>query len=144
MAAGTVITPNITKPKYMNGTILLASHSFKAAIINTTVNASSTGSSGQLRWADLSPNEVTSPNYTAGGAATTVGISGTSGTVTATCTGATWNNVTFANATTLVIYSDTATNKDVAVVAPFDANSAPQSGTYTSFAVTFSSGLFTY
>lgn len=138
MASGNWTIPNIAKPKIVNGTILLASHTFKVVLVTgaPAFSATYTGSSGTAKYSDFSGSEVSGSGYTAGGVAVTVGVSGT-GTVTiATTSAATWSNLSLSSGPVYaVLYDTTATNQDMLAYFPLDSGNAAQGTSYTSFSV---------
>jgi hypothetical protein len=115
-----------------------ASHTYKIALTNTTP---------VLTHASLSDiTEITAANgYTAGGTATTVGVTESSGTATATATDVTFTASggsinTFRYA---VLYNDTATSPADALVCYWDSGGAQTITTGNSFTVDFGATLFT-
>lgn len=117
----------------------LSSHTFKIALTNTTPNVAT-----HVSLSDIT--EITAANgYTAGGTATTVGVTETGGTATATATDVTFTASggsinTFRYA---VLYNDTATSPADALVAYWDSGAAQTITVGNSFTVDFGATLFT-
>jgi hypothetical protein len=162
MAAGNFTLLNLGKLKIVDGTIVLGTNTFKAALTtaawtNTAAFPPATafvGTSGAARYADLATAGTSSTNvevangngYTTGGVALTgISLTQTTGTVTFTSAAVSWSSATF-DAKYIVVYSNTATNKDILGymdlnVASTTAVVSPSNGTLT---VTWNaSGMFT-
>lgn len=121
-----------------NGVHNFSSHTFKVALSNGTPSAAH---------ATLSAiTELTTANgYTAGGLATTIGVSETGGTVTVTATDpAVWTasgaGITFRYA---ALYNDTATSPADALVAYWDNGSSSTVTSGNTLQVDFAAALFT-
>lgn len=145
MAADNFHIFNVAKPRIVNGVTKLYSDSFKIALVNSGAALANTfvGASNSARYADVSAWEISGTGYTAGGASTTVGVTGNA-TVTVTCTGASWSNATI-SACYAVVYDDTAANKELLGYVALDpaGGTANVSSTNGTFSATFPSGLDT-
>ena len=116
-----------------------SSHVYKVALTNTAPNVAT-----HVSLSDIT--EITAANgYSAGGTATTVGWSQTSGTATCTTTdvvftasGGSINTFRYA-----VLYNDTATSPADALVAYWDSGAAQNITTGNSFTVDFGATTFT-
>jgi hypothetical protein len=116
------------------------SHTFKIALTNTSPNVAT-----HAGLADIT--EISAGNgYSAGGTATTIGISESTGTTTVTATdvtftasGGTINTFRYA-----VLYNDTATSPADALVAYWDSGAAQSITVGNSFVVDFGATLFTH
>lgn len=147
MAASNFVVLNTAKLKGFNGTIDFDSHTFKAALMTedwTPTAATTTDTYAELNATGF---QVANGNgYTTGGATLgSIALTETSGTVKFTSAAPSWSSATF-DAKWIVVYSDTATNKDI--VGYMDLNTAsssavvsPTNGTLT---VTWhANGMFT-
>lgn len=133
MAVGPWTYFDRAKLKIADGTILLATHTFKGVLL-TSVQAMSSafvGSSGDCRYADLTAELTTVNGYTVGGATLTsvsltrkttslVGFDG-SFTWTPTLTGLTFKYA--------AVYDFTATNKDLLCFVDMDVGGGSQTAT---------------
>jgi hypothetical protein len=147
MTASNFQTLNLARPKILNGTINLATDSFKIALttIAPSYANSFVGSSTAGHYADVSASEITGTGYTTGGVATTITITGNATVaVDVTCSGASWATSTI-SAAVAVVYSNTASNKDILGYVFLDptGGTASVSSTAGTFSVTEASGLFT-
>lgn len=135
MASGTATVFNEAKRKLINGTIDLDSNTLKACLTGSAqaLSASFNGSSTDARYADLTAEVANGNGYVSGGVTLTgVSVSGETGTVTFTTNPASWSSATF-TAKYIVIYSDSATNKDLICYMELESGStvSPSNGTLT-------------
>lgn len=144
MSASDFTVLNVAKPQILNLSEKLSSDTFAIALVSPTpaFSATYTGSSGSARYSDISASEVTGTGYTAGGANTTVTVSGNA-TVTVGCTGASWTTATI-TACYAVVYDRTDANQQILgyVALDPDGGTANVSSTAGTFSVSFASGLF--
>lgn len=141
---------NKAKKKLGDGTIDLDTHTFKVMLCGSgqSLSAAFAGTSTDCRKADLTAELSTANGYTAGGATLgSVTWNESSGTVTFDAADVSWT-LTGAGVTYkyVVIYDDTATNKDL--LGFFDVDDSSGSATTSPTAGTHSvlwnaSGLFT-
>jgi len=116
------------------------SHVYKVALTNTAPNVAT-----HVGLADIT--EIAAGNgYTAGGTATTIGISETGGTTTVTATDTTFtaSGGTIATFRYAVLYNDTATSPADALVCYWDSGAAQSITSGNSFVVDFGASLFTH
>lgn len=116
------------------------SHTYKVALTNTAPNVAT-----HAGLADIT--EISAGNgYSAGGTATTIGISETGGTTTVTATDVTFtaSGGSIANFRYAVLYNDTATSPADALVAYWDSGATQTITTGNSFVVDFGANLFTH
>lgn len=162
MAAGSFTLLNLGKLKLVDGTFDLDGHVWKAALTTAAWTsgaafppvATFVGTSGAGRYSDLATAGASNANVqvangngytTAGATLSGISLSQNAGVVTFTSAPVSWSSATF-DAKYIVIYSDTATNKDI--LGYMDLNTAttsavvsPSNGTLT---VTWNaSGMFT-
>lgn len=145
MAAGNFIATGLGKLKMLNQTVKLSSDTFHVVLTNSAVvpALTYTGTSANAQYSDISGSEVVGTGYTSGGAATTVTLAQSAGTVTASCTGASWTSATV-TAKYAWLVDWTSTNKDIVGGVDLDTSAAGgDSSTNGTFSVTFASGLFT-
>lgn len=142
MAAGTFTILNTAKKKLVDGTFDLDTHTWKVALLTTAVSLSA--STTVDTYAEIT-SQVTGTGYTTGGATLSgVTVTGTS-TVTFDANDVTWSASTI-TAKYAVIYSDTATSKDILGYVDLDtaSGSATVSSTAADFTITWNaSGIFT-
>lgn len=147
MAVGNFTLLNIAKKKILDGgTIDLDTHTFKLALTLTaqSIDATFAGSSTDARYADLTQEASNGSGYTTGGTTlTTVTLTRSTGTIT-------WDadDVTFSSLSKTfkygVIYSNTATNKDILGFVDFDTTPGSLTITAANFTVSWNaSGIFT-
>ncbi len=143
MAAGPFVIINSAKPKLIDGTFDIDSHTFKACLLTAAVALSATTTVDT--YAEIT-SEITGAGYAAGGKVLSVNVSG-SGTVTVDADDVVWADSTITGAKYLVVYSDTASAKDI--LGYIDLNTASGSAIADasasgSFTVRFhANGLFT-
>mgnify|MGYP001091941012 CR=1 FL=1 len=142
MAASAFTVLNSAKKKLVDGTIDLDTHTFKAALLTQAVTLSA--ASTVDTYAEIS-SQVTGTGYTAGGATLSgVTLNESSGTVTFDANDVSWASSTI-TAKYVVIYDDTATNKDILgfVDLNTDSGSATVSSSNGTFTVQWNaSGIF--
>lgn len=124
--------------KIADGTIHLNSDTFKIALTTSSqaIAGNFAGSSTACRYADLTNELTTAAGYTAGGATlASVTFTRSTSTVTFDCADPTWTltggGITFKYA---IIYSNTATNKDLLAFCDMDTGGgsvSPLAGTLT-------------
>ncbi len=123
MAAGPFTVFNKAKEKIGDGTIDLDGHTFKIAICGSaqSIAAGFTGTSTDARYADLTAEVANGAGYTTGGATlASVTWAESGGTVTFDCADPQWSGLTKSGMKYAVIYSDTATNKDLLAFCELD------------------------
>ena len=93
-------------------------------------------------WSDLSGNEVSGTNYTAGGATlANKTLTGSSGTIKFDADDVAWSSSTISNARAAVVYDDTLTSDPLVCLVNFGADYSSANGTFT---ITWNaSGIFT-
>ena len=142
MAASAFTILNTAKKKLVDGTFDLDTQTFKVALLTAAVSL--TAATTVDTYAEIT-SQVTGTGYTAGGATLSgVTLTGTS-TITFDANDVTWSASTI-TAKYAVIYSDTASNKDI--LGYVDLDNASGSATVSSTAADFSinwnaSGIFT-
>lgn len=142
MAASAFTILNTAKKKLVDGTFDLDTQTFKVALHTAAVSL--TAATTVDTYAEIT-SQVTGTGYTAGGATLSgVTLTGTS-TITFDANDVTWSASTI-TAKYAVIYSDTASNKDI--LGYVDLDNASGSATVSSTAADFSinwnaSGIFT-
>ena len=116
-----------------------ASDTFKVAMIT---NSSTPNFDTHDDWSDLSGNEVSGTNYSAGGVAlASVTLTGSSGTITFDAADSSWSTSTISNARAAVIYDDTLSGDKLICLVNFGADYSSANGT---FSITWNaSGIFT-
>lgn len=148
MAAGSFTIFNVAKTKLVDGTFDLDGHTWKAALVTQTwtPSATYTGTSTSARYSDIGGAEVANGSgYTTTGVTLTgVNLSRSGATVTWTANSAQWTSATI-TAKYIVIYSDTATNKDLLGFMDLETtNAAGISSTNGNFTINWNaSGIFT-
>lgn len=117
----------------------VASDTLKCAMIT---NSSTPDFDAHDHWSDLSSNEVSGTNYTAGGASlASVTLTGSSGTIKFDANDVSWSSSTISSARAAVIYDDTLTNDPLICLVNFGADYSSANGTFT---ITWNaSGIFT-
>jgi hypothetical protein len=146
MSAGNFTFVAEAKLKILNQTIKLNSDTFKLALTNSSVAISPTftGTSTNAQYSDIIAGEVQGSGYTAGGqviGSPTLTLANS--TVTFNGNAVSWTSATIA-ATNAVVYSNTATNKDILGYMSLDSNANTISSTNGTFTVSFNAaGLFT-
>jgi hypothetical protein len=104
------------------------SDTFKCAMIT---NSSTPNFETHDHWSDLSSNEVSGTNYTAGGVAlSSVTLANDSGTLKFDAADTTWSTATISSARAAVIYDDTLTNDPLICLVNFGADYASSAGTF--------------
>lgn len=162
MAAGTFTVLNLAKQKLVDGTFDLDSQTWMAALTTAAWTtgaafppaATFVGTSGIAKYADLATAGAGNSNVqvangngytTTGTALSGISLTTSTGTVTFTSSPVTWSSATF-DAKYIVIYSNTATNKDILGYMDLNTTSSsavvsPSNGNLT---VTWNaSGMFT-
>lgn len=115
-----------------------SSHTFKLMLTNSAPSATNTVKT------DIT--EISAGNgYTAGGAATTVGITETTGTATVTASDTSWtaSGGSIGPFRYVVLYNDTATSPADALIAWWDYGSSITLASGETFTVDFGASLFT-
>lgn len=142
MAAGAFTILNTAKKKLVDGTFDLDTHTWKVALLTTATAL--TAATTVDTYAEIT-SQVTGTGYTAGGATLSgVSLTGTS-TITFDANDVTWSASTI-TAKWAVLYSDTATNKDILGYVDLDTTSGSTtvSSTAADFTITWNaSGIFT-
>ncbi|HRE44771.1 MAG TPA: hypothetical protein PKY87_12490 [Terricaulis sp.] len=136
MPAGPWIVFDRAKEKLADGVFDLDGHTFKVALCLATqaIAADFAGASTDARYADLTHELANGDGYATGGA-TLSGVTWnrSGGTVTFDCADPQWESMTKTGIKYAVIYSDTATNKDLLAVCELDTGGtiAVTDGTFT-------------
>jgi hypothetical protein len=115
MSAGNFTVFNAAKIKFLNGTILLNTHSLKGALLSNAVTLSPifAGSSTNAQYSDITSELTNGNGYTTGGnSLTSVSLTETSGVVTFTTAAPSWTSSTF-TAKYIVLYDASSTNHDL-------------------------------
>jgi hypothetical protein len=114
-------------PKLFNGSFDLDSHSWKAALLTASHVPDE---AADEFWSDISGDEVSGTNYTAGGVTLSgVSISVSSGVLVWDANDALWNtpNYTFRF---VAIYNNTLANKDLLILLDYGATANPGGNTF--------------
>lgn len=143
MAAGSFTVLNTAKKKLVDGTFDLDTHTFKVALLTAAV--AFTAASTVDTYAEITSQVANGNGYATGGATLTgVTLNAVGGTTTFDAADVTWANATIA-AKYAVLYSDTATAKDIVGFMDLntDSGSAVIQSTSGNFTVEWNaSGLF--
>lgn len=136
MPAGPWIVFNRAKEKLADGTFDLDGHTFNVALCLATQSlaADFAGASTDARYADLTHELANGDGYATGGEALSgVTWNRSGGTVTFDCADPQWTEMTKTGIKYAVIYSDTATNKDLLAFCALDTDGtiAVTDGTFT-------------
>lgn len=136
MAAGPWTVFNKAKEKIGDATIDLDGHTFKVALCGASqaLAADFTGTSTDCRYADLTDEAANGNGYTTGGETLgSVTWTESAGTVTFDCANIEFDSLTKSGLKYAVIYSDTATNKDLLAFCALDTDTtiAVTDGTLT-------------
>ena len=117
----------------------LVSDTVKCAMIT---NSSTPDFDTHDEWADLSGNEVSGTNYTAGGATlANKTLTGSSGTIKFDADDVAWSTSTISSARAAVLYDDTLSGDKLICLVNFGADYSSANGTFT---ITWNaSGIFT-
>jgi hypothetical protein len=117
----------------------LVSDTVKCAMIT---NSSTPDFDTHDEWADLSGNEVSGTNYTAGGSAlASKALTGSSGTIKFDADDVAWSTSTISSARAAVLYDDTLSGDKLICLVNFGADYSSANGTFT---ITWNaSGIFT-
>jgi len=146
VAAGNVTLFYRSLPKLLTGIHDLDTHTIKAALTTSTqaLTADFAGTSTDCRYADLTNQVANGNGYTTGGVTLSMTVTRSTGTVTVDSTvDPSWTSATF-TAKYLVIYNDTATNKDLLAYVDLDTGGGSVSVTAGTFQVPIAAGgLFT-
>ena len=104
------------------------SDTIKVAMIT---NSSTPNFETHDHWSDLSDNEVSGTNYSAGGVAlASVTLANASGTLKFDAADTTWSTATISSARAAVVYDDTLTNDPLICLVNFGADYASSAGTF--------------
>ncbi len=104
------------------------SDTIKVAMIT---NSSTPNFETHDHWSDLSGNEVSGTNYSAGGVAlASVTLANASGTLKFDAADTTWSTATISSARAAVVYDDTLTNDPLICLVNFGADYASSAGTF--------------
>lgn len=146
MAAGAWFVLDRAKEKLADGTFDLDGHTFKVALcgVSQALAADFAGTSTDARYADLTDELANGDGYATGGATLSGVTWNRSGSVvTFDCNDPQWTEMTKTGIKYGVIYSDTATNKDILAVCDLDTDGtiAVTDGTFT--IVINADGVFT-
>ena len=144
MAAGNWIVFNIAKKKIGDGTLDLDTQTFKMALCTSVqaLDATFAGSSTDCRYADLTAQVAAAGGYTTGGKTLTATWVRATGTITWDVDDQAWTSSTI-TAKYAVIYSDTATNKDLLCVCELDTGGSVSTTSGTLTVTINASGVFT-
>lgn len=105
-----------------------ASDTFKCAMIT---NSSTPDFDSHDHWSDLSSNEVSGTNYTAGGVALgSVAMTSASGALKFDAADTSWSTSTISNARAAVIYDDTLSNDPLICLVNFGSDYSSANGTF--------------
>ena len=104
------------------------SDTFKVGMIT---NSSTPNFETHDHWSDLSGNEVSGTNYSAGGVAlASITLANDSGTLKFDAADSTWTTSTISSARAAVVYDDTLTNDPLICLVNFGADYASSAGTF--------------
>jgi hypothetical protein len=104
------------------------SDTIKVAMIT---NSSTPNFETHDHWSDLSGNEVSGTNYSAGGVAlASITLANASGTLKFDAADTTWSTATISSARAAVVYDDTLTNDPLICLVNFGADYASSAGTF--------------
>ena len=104
------------------------SDTIKVAMIT---NSSTPNFETHDHWSDLSGNEVSGTNYSAGGVAlASITLANASGTLKFDAADTTWATATISSARAAVVYDDTLTNDPLICLVNFGADYASSAGTF--------------
>ena len=143
MSASAFTILNTAKKKLVDGTFDLDTHTWKVALLTAAVSL--TAATTVDTYGEITSQVANGGGYTTGGATlTSVTVNASGGTVTFDAADVTWNGTITAKYA--VIYSDTATSKDILGYVDLDtaSGSATVSSTAADFAINWNaSGIFT-
>lgn len=132
MAAGNFTVTHAAKLKIANGTFgNMSTATYKAALV--TASSTLTAAGAPATYAAITNQVANGNGYSTGGATLTgITVTESGGTVTFDAADVAWNSATF-TAKWVVIYSDTATNKDVLGFMDLETTGSvsPSNGTLT-------------
>lgn len=145
MAAGSWTVFRRAKPKLVNGAIDLDSDTLKMALCTSSESLTDdfAGTSTDCRYADLTAEVANGNGYTTAGKTLTQSLTRSGATVTFDVDDQSWTSSTF-SAKYAVIYSDTASNKDLICYCDLDSGGGSLSPSSGTLAITINaSGVFT-